>query len=156
MEYFKLPYLGIYSKEIQSKIKDLCKSLCKETKIIISFNVCKIGSFLSTKSKSPPSLQSFVVYRYLCPSCGACYVGETTRHFKIRVDEHLRKDKASHVFKHINENVDCFDKSSTNSFKIIDRASTPFGLKIREAIHVNWLKPTLNKQKIALKLTLDF
>ena len=156
IKYFKLPYLGIGSKETKTKIIDLCKKLCKDTKIIISFNVCKIGSFLSTKSAHPLSLQSFVFYKFLCPSCEACYVGETTRHFKVRMDEHLRRDKASHVFKHINENMDCFDKCDVNSFKIIDRASTPFGLKIREAIHVNWLKPALNRQKIALKLTLDF
>ena len=118
--------------------------------------MCKIGSFLSSKSKPLPSLQSFVVYKYLCPRCGACYVGETTRHYTVRVDEHLRTDKTSHVYKHININMDCYDKSDSNSFKIIDRASTAFGLKIREAIHVNWVKPILNGQKVALKLTLDF
>ena len=155
INYYKLPYIGVKSKETQTKIRELCKKLCKKTDIIISFTVCKIGSFLSTKSKPLPTLQSFVVYKYCCPSCGASYVGETTRHWLVRVKEHLLKDKSSHIYKHINNNDNCKSQSNETSFKIIDKANTGYVLKIKEALHINWIKPTLNTQKIHIKLTLD-
>ena len=155
INYYKLPFLGITSKYTQIKISELCKNLCKKLTITLSFNTCKVGSFLSSKSKPLPGLQSFVVYKYLCPSCAASYVGETTRHWGVRVKEHLLKDKKSHIYQHINMNNNCTGKSDNSSFKIIDKASTEYTLKIKEAVHINWIKPTLNKQKIHIKLTID-
>ena len=52
-------------------------------------------------------------------------------------------------------NNNCTGKSDNSYFKIIDKASTEYTLKIKEAIHINWIKPTLNKQKIHIKLTID-
>jgi hypothetical protein len=152
--YYKLPYIGEFSKTTQIKIRNLCKTFCKELDITISFNTCKIGSFLSSKSKSPSYLQSFVVYKYNCTSCGASYVGMTTRHCSARVEEHLKKDKASHIYKHINSNDNCKQASNETSFKIIDKDSTEFTLKLKEAMHINWIKPTLNTQKYHINLKL--
>ena len=116
---------------------------------------CKIGSFLSSKSKPLPNLKSFVVYYYCCSSCEASYVGRTKRHFSVRVDEHLRTDKTSHIYQHINKNKECKANSNETSFKIIDKAATEYTLKIKESIHINWIKPTSNKQKTHLILSLD-
>ena len=122
--HYELPYIGVTSKETQNKIRDLYKTLCKNTEITLSFNVCKVGSLLSSKSKPPPSLKSSVVYKYCCSSCGACYVGDTTRHWMVSVTEHLLKDKNSHVYQHINKNKECKAKSNETSFKLIDKAVT--------------------------------
>ena len=43
------------------------------------------------------SLKSRVVYQFTCASCGARYIGEPKRHFKTRVNEHLFRDKNSHI-----------------------------------------------------------
>ena len=40
-------------------------------------------------------------------------------------------------------------------FKIIDKASSKFDLKIKEALHINWRKPNLNAQQNHLALTLS-
>ena len=37
--------------------------------------------------------------------------------------------------------------STENCFEIIDSASTPFKLKLKEAMHIIWKKPSLNKQQ---------
>jgi len=37
----------------------------------------------------PKSLKSRVVYQFTCANCGACYIGETNRHFHTPVNEHL-------------------------------------------------------------------
>ena len=153
-KYYKLPYLGDISDSTRVKIRSLCKLFCKDTDIKISFNTCKIGSYFSTKSKSPSYLQSNVVYYFKCNSCAANYVGQTTRHCSVRIDEHLGKDKASHIYKHLNTNDNCKQVNNDKSFKIIDRASTKYTLGLKESLHIKWLKPTLNTQKYQINLTL--
>lgn len=32
--------------------------------------------------------------KFTCGRCNFCYVGETYRHFKTRIDEHVKKDKS--------------------------------------------------------------
>ena len=39
--------------------------------------------------------------------------------------------------------------------KIIDKANSKFGLKIKEALHINWRKTNLNAQQNDLSLTLS-
>ena len=152
--YYKLPYIGDISDSTRLKIKSLCRLFCKDIDIRISFNSCKVGSYFSTKCKSPSYLQSHVVYYFKCNSCGADYVGQTTRHCSVRIEEHLGKDKASHIFKHINNNINCKQSNNDKSFKIIDSASSKYTLGLKESLHIKWRKPTLNSQTYQVKLTL--
>ena len=150
-----LPFLGSKSKITQSKVNKLSNELCKATKIKLIFSVCKIKSCLPTKSKAPSSLLSGVVYRYICPICGDSYIGETTRHFEVRRNEHLNTDKTSTVYKHTHKNNECRGESNETSFSVIDKAKTQFSLKIKQAIYINKYKPTLiNKQINHVVLTL--
>ena len=71
-----------------------------------------------------PILKSRVVYQFTCASCGARYTGETNRHFNTRVNEHLFRDKNSHIFKHLSASKGCRDKCDISCFKILDHAST--------------------------------
>lgn len=45
------------------------------------------------------------------------------------------------------QNKTCKNLCDESCFQVIDYASSPFRLKIKEALHINWLKPNLNKQK---------
>ena len=119
------------------------------------FTSKKVASFFSTKDKLPSALRSHVVYQFTCARCKASYVGQTTRHFDIRVHEHLhKKSQPSSVFKHLNENQSCHEACDESCFKIIDRDISPFRLEIKEAIHNEWIKPKINKQKQLLKLSI--
>ena len=69
--------------------------------IQIVFLPFKIGNLFSPKDPLPDNLRSYVVYKYICPGCNACYVGETKRHLPIRIKEHLVSDKNSQIFKHL-------------------------------------------------------
>ena len=40
-------------------------------------------------------------------------------------------------------------------FQVTDYASSPFRLKVKEALHINWLKPDLNKQKEHVNITIS-
>ena len=107
----------------------------------------KFGDMFNVKDPVPKSLKSFVVYKFVCPGCNACYIGETTRHLSTRIKEHLETDKKSHIFAHLVNNETCKVLSTENCFEIIDSTYTPFRLKLKEAMHIIWKKPSFNKQQ---------
>ena len=99
------------------------------------------------KDPIPKFLKSFVVYKFVCPDCNACYIGETTCHLSARIKEHLETDKKSHIFAYLVNNETCKALSTENCFEIIDSTSTPFQLELKEAMHIIGKKPSLNKQQ---------
>ena len=88
-------------------------------------------------------------------SCRSIYTGETCRHFKTRIEEHIKKYNKSHIFKHLHSTATCSDLYNSRCFKITDKANCKFDLKIKEALHINWRKPNLNAQQNHLALTLS-
>ena len=80
---------------------------------------------------------------------------ETCRHFKTRIEEHIKKDNKSHVFKHLHSTATCFDSYNSLSFKIIDKANSKIDLKIKTALPINWRKRSLNAQQYHIALTLS-
>ena len=155
VHYFKLPYIGNLSHHIKKKLSKLCKEFCKENfNIKLVFNSFKIKNYFSYKDPIPDDLKSFLVYKFTCASCSSSYIGETCCHFKIRIEEHIKKDNKSHIFKHLHSTATCFDSYNSLCFKIIDKANSKYDLKIKEALHINWRKPNLSAQQNHLALTL--
>ena len=144
VSYYKLPYIGNLSTEIKQKIIKHCRYYCKSTNIKILFSPFKVGDLFSVKESEPKYLRSFVVYRFTCSGCNASYIGETTRHLSTRIKEHLEIDSKSHIFKHLNINRNCEELGDTASFEIIDSATSSYRLKLKEAMHITWEKPSLN------------
>ena len=154
--YFKLPYIGNLSHHIKNKLSKPCKELCKENfNIKIVFNSFRIKNYFSYKDPILDDLKSFLVYKFRCPSCSFIYISKTCRHFKTGIEEHIKKDDKSHIFKHLHSAATCFDLYNSLCFKIIDKANSNFDLKIKEALHVNWRKPNVNAQQNHLALTLS-
>ena len=112
-------------------------------------------NYFSYKDSIPNDLKSFVVYKFTCASCSSSYIGEICRHFKTRIEEHIKKDNKSHIFKHLHSSAKCFESYNSLCFKIIDMANSKFDLKIKEALHIKWRKPNLNAQQNHLFLTLS-
>ena len=102
----------------------------------------------------PNTLRSQVVYKFACAGCHTCYVGETTRHFGTRAREHLLSDRHSRIYKHLQGSESCKNLCSFYCFSIVDSALTNFQLKIKEALHIEWEQPALNKQLKHVNLTL--
>ena len=144
--YFKLPYIGCFSNSTKKQLSTLVKKYCKSSKIKIVFTSFKIGSLFSTKDKIASILKSNVIYKFKCGNCNATYIGETTRHLKTRMDEHLKYKKESHIYQHIHNNISCLDKSNYDCFSILDSANTQWQLKLKEGLHISWENPDLNKQ----------
>ena len=92
----------------------------------------------------PNDLKSFLVCTYTCASCSSSYIGKTCHHFKTRIEEHIKKENKSHIFKHLHSTATCFNSYNSLCFKTIDKTNSKFDLKIKEAFHINWRKPNLN------------
>ena len=100
------------------------------------------------KDLIPRGPRTGVFYKLLCAGCNACYVGEITQHFSTHVSEHMSSDRTSHIFKHLQNSEHCRTLCSNDCFSILDHASTTFQLKIKEAIHTQWEKPTLKSSTL--------
>ena len=121
------------------------------------FTSFKIKNYFSYKDLIPDDFKSFVVYKLTCTSCSSSYINnETCCHFiKTKIEELIKKDSKSHIFKHLHSSATCFDFDNYLSSTIIIKASFKFDLKIKEALHINWRKPDLNAQQSHLALTLS-
>ena len=64
--------------------------------------------------------------------------------------------KIPHIFKLLSASQGCRDKCDISCFKILDHASTYSQLKIKESLHIEQLKPELNKQVEHVGLSLHF
>ena len=144
--YFKLPFIGMYSKVTQNKIEKLCKRFCKSVKVKLVFTSNKLCQTFSYKDSYPSVLSSKFVYKFICASCNASYVGLTHRHLITSIDEHFGKDKKSHIYQHLMSSADCLNACSRDYFSILDTARTKYQLRIKESLFISWLKPSLNKQ----------
>ena len=112
--YFKLPYIGNLSHHIKSKLSKPCKEFCKENfNIKLVFISLKIKNYFSYKDPIPDDLESFLVYKFTCASCSSSCIGETG-YFKTRIEEHIKKENKSHIFKHLRSTATWF--GSYNSF----------------------------------------
>ena len=132
----------------------MCEKYWKKTKIRLSFGTFKIGSMFSAKDRLVNAMKSFVVYRFICPGCNARYIGETTRHLNIRIGEHFT-NKSSHIFKHLQNSQNCKQLCNPDCFKVIDAANSAFALKVKEAIHIGWEKPSLNVQQMTVQVSIS-
>ena len=153
---FKLPYIGNFLHQIKNKLSKLCKEFGKENfNIKLVFNLFKIKNYFSYKDQIPHDLKPFIVYKFTCASCSSSYTGKTCCYFKTRIEEYIKKDNKSHIFKHLHSITTCFYSYDSLSFKIIDKGYSIFDLRIKEALNINWKKPNLNAQQNQLALTLS-
>ena len=106
--FCKLPFIGKYSEQVQEKLSKICKQFCKDADLKIALTSFKTNNYFSTKDKKSYFWKSFLVYKFVCATCNSCYIGETCRHFKTRIDEHVKKDKKSNIYEHLDINGECF------------------------------------------------
>ena len=113
------------------KISSILNKYCKDLNVKIIFSPFKLSTMLSPKDFIPDCLKSRVVYQFTCASYGARDIGETNRHFNTHVNDHLFRDKNSHILKHLSASKGCRGKCDISCFKILDHASTYSQLKIK-------------------------
>ena len=63
--------------------------------------------------------EDFTTFEKACASSSSSYIGETCCHFKTRIEEHIKKDNKSHIFKHLHSSETCFDSYNSLILKKI-------------------------------------
>ena len=101
--YFKLPYVGSYTRETQKMLRKIVQHYSTNIEIKLAFSSFKLGSMFSVKDLVPLDLRSRVVYKSSCAGCNACYIGEISRHLQTHVREHLSRDRNSHIYQHLRQ-----------------------------------------------------
>ena len=152
-KYFKLPYIGYYSRIAQRKINAIAKRYCHEVRVVLVFKTVKLSNMFSTKDKTPLTLRSNVVYKFVCAGCGSSYIGETSRHLKTRIGEHLHNN-SSHIFSHLQASNNCRQLVTDECFTIVDQSENNWNLRVKEALYISWIKPDLNRQLHHYRLSL--
>ena len=110
----------------------------------------KLWCAFSTKESYQSEHLSKVVYKFVCASCNASYVGQTCQYLTTRIDEDFGKDKKSHIYQQLMPSTDCLGKCSKDCFSVLDTTNTKYQLRIKEYLYITWLKPILNKQTTLL------
>ena len=93
LRYFKLPYIGKYSEQVQKKLTKLCKKYYKENNVKIIFTSFKKNNYFSVKDATPFFSKSFLVYKFVCARFKSCYIGKNCRHFITRIHKHIKKKR---------------------------------------------------------------
>ena len=114
---------------------------------------------MNVKDSVPRSFRSNVVYKFICAECNSAYVGETSRHLSTRVREHLQylqiKILTSLNIEGVPTNVKWLVMKIASQFWT-QLIGTYHHLKIKEALHIMWEKPILNKQVQHFDVTINF
>ena len=147
VKYYKLPYIGHISTDVECKINMFRKFYCKSLIIKVILTLFKVADIFNVEDPIPKSLKSFVVCKFVYPCFNVCYIGEITHYLSTRIKEHLEADKKPQIFAHIVNKETCKTLSTDNCFETIDSASIPFRLKLKGTMHRIWKKPSLNKQQ---------
>ena len=155
VRYFKLPYHLL--RHIKIKLLKLCKEFCKENfNIQLVFDSFKKYIYIFHIKIQFLMIWNLSYYTKLLVLASSSYNSEACRYFEARIEEHIKKDNKSHIFKHLHSSETCFDSYNSLCLKIIDKTNSKFDLKIKKALHINWRKPNLNSQQnhLALKVSL--
>ena len=108
----------------------------------------KVKNYFSLKCHTPLPLLSNVVYKFHClRDANQSYIGKTKRHLTTRVKEHTHLTSA--IYDHIAVCEPCNKGISCYSFSIVDSGKNDLEISIKEALHIKYKKPSLNKQLYA-------
>ena len=154
-----LPYAGEKGEQLVKKMKknitQVLKKGNKDTKIRIAFNSKKLGSKFPVKDQTEPKHLHNVVYHADCPNkkCESDYTGQTRCRIERRTIQHNRTDKNSHLLQHAKQTR--HRRVWLPDFKILGSGyKSDFKRRISESLFIKSLKPTLNVQQDAYRLSL--
>ena len=145
---FLVPYIGVPSVIFGRKIRDIFKKYyCIDVKIV--FTSFKVKNYFSLKCRAPLPLLANVVYKFTClRDANTTYIGKTMRHLVTRVKEHgtSSSTSSSAIRDHLQSCEPCKSSYSCDSFSIICSGRNDNEISIKEALHIKYRKPKLNRQ----------
>jgi hypothetical protein len=150
-KYIVLPYSNQKVDEFAERLTKLVNNNFDNVDLKIAFKAPnEIGKMFPFKDNiSDTHQRALVVYKITCETCKECYIGKTERILTHRIKEHNsekskimsaiqvhKKERPNHII-------------DAQNIEIIDKADTNFKLMLKEMLHINKLKPSLNTQHAA-------
>ena len=121
----------------------------------------RLKNYFRFKDFVPEALRSNLIYKFLCGSCTASYIGKTYRHFKVRVSEHqgvsprmgkpVKGTLSTSVRDHM---LVCDHKVVHEDFKFLGNESNRYFLELKESLFIKRDKPSPNKNLYSQELLL--
>ena len=126
---------------VRKQLNDLGKKIDRVIQPV--FTSKKISEDLKV-TETKPSLvnQQCVVYEFQCNSCDSNYIGYTSRHLHLRIEEH----KYSVIGKHLQDKHNQRPTNLHEQFTILKKCHGKFECLIYEMLLIRKKRPTLNTQ----------
>ena len=148
-----LPYLGLISLQVRTKIRNAMKNTLNCCKLQFIFkNERKLSNMFRFKDWVPYALVSGVVYEYLCGRWNSSYYRETERHLKVKSVEHIgkslptfKKTKPSKESSIRDRLLEYDNNPSFDEFTIVAHGNKMYLLEINESLLIKHDQPVLNK-----------
>ena len=115
--------------------------------MVREYSILEKNNYFSLKCCTPLPLLANVVYKFEClRDANTFYIGKTIRHLATRVKEHGSSNSNSAIYSHLLSCETCKSNFSCNNFSVIDSCKNDFEVTIKEAFHIKFSKPIMNKQ----------
>jgi hypothetical protein len=151
--FLTVPFYGDAAAiQLKKKLNNIFDRFVPAAKPVILHKTCKIP-VASPKDPLPEPLTPSVIYSFKC-SCGAAYIGRTSRSLAVRSREHVPKwlleGRTGQAKSAITEHLQTcnFDPSCVfKSFSVVCRCRHDRLMRILEALFIKRDKPLLCRQK---------
>ena len=162
--YHSVPFINNYVCHYVKKnlLKFLENSYPQINFHLIFSNTFTTHGLVKHKDKLPRTLESSIVYSYICGDCNATYIGSSVKTLRARASEHfalssrtgnmLAKPPPSRIMDHI---LTCKSRKSFEDFNILDTQKDVQSLRISETLEILKRKPSLNDDQTAYPLYLS-
>ena len=151
--FITLPYKGKEGEAIIRKFREAVhKAMPPSVKPRIVHTGTKISTYFQVKDPVPLEHQTDLCYRFLHEDVTR-YVGETHVRNGARNEQHLRLDKASSIYKFINDNEGVI--ADEQNFEILEKGlKNKTTRKLAESLYIKEFNPDLNVRSRSYKLIL--
>ena len=157
-----LPFLGNHTKRMEKKIKKILNETIPSLNVRFVYRTStRLSALFRFKDRIPKYLSAGVVYKFTCGGCNSSYIGETIRHSKRRLSEHLGRSAltgkalSSPPVTAISQHVKtCRTEPKEDDFTILGSERNEELLKIKESLFIHRDKPSINIQGQSVKLIL--